>query len=111
MNTFSIFKLQVANCVSCGIGLIKPDVVFFGENVYPNRRDLANNLIASSDLLLCLGSSLQVYSAYRIVQLAKEHSIPIICVNIGKTRADEYFLTRINAKASETLMAIDKTLS
>jgi len=75
-------------CERCG-GLIKPDVVFFGENVPRDRNAHACESLANADALLVAGSSLMVYSGFRFVRLAHEAGLPIAIVNRGRTRGDD----------------------
>lgn len=79
---------QVPECLACG-GIIKPDVVFFGENVPTTRVQHCFELLENSGLLLCIGTSLMVYSGYRFCQAAAQQCKPIAIVNQGKTRADD----------------------
>ena len=72
----------------CG-GQLKPDVVFFGENVPVDRYRQAREALARADALLVAGSSLMVYSGFRFVQLAHEAGLPIAIVNRGRTRGDD----------------------
>jgi NAD-dependent SIR2 family protein deacetylase len=74
-------------CGRCG-GLLKPDVVFFGENVPAARVDDARAALSDADALLVAGSSLMVYSGFRFVQLAHDLGLPIAIVNRGRTRGD-----------------------
>ena len=76
------------HCERCG-GLLKPDVVFFGENVPVVRYAQACEALANADALLVAGSSLMVYSGFRFVRLAHEAALPIAIVNRGRTRADD----------------------
>jgi NAD-dependent SIR2 family protein deacetylase len=75
-------------CDRCG-GLLKPDVVFFGENVPGGRVADAREALARADAVLVAGSSLMVYSGFRFVQSAHDIGLPIAIVNRGRTRADE----------------------
>jgi NAD-dependent SIR2 family protein deacetylase len=75
-------------CPRCG-GLLKPDVVFFGENVPPARVEAAREALASADGLLVAGSSLMVYSGFRFARLACDTGVSIAIVNRGRTRADD----------------------
>jgi NAD-dependent SIR2 family protein deacetylase len=72
----------------CG-GLLKPDVVFFGENVPVTRVAEAREALACADALLVAGSSLMVYSGFRFVRAAYEAGLPIAIVNRGRTRSDD----------------------
>jgi NAD-dependent SIR2 family protein deacetylase len=75
-------------CARCG-GLLKPDVVFFGENVPVERYETAKHALADADALLVAGSSLMVYSGFRFVRQAHDAGLPIAIVNRGRTRGDD----------------------
>jgi NAD-dependent SIR2 family protein deacetylase len=77
----------VPPCRHCG-GLLKPDVVFFGENVPRERVDAATRHLAQADAMLIVGSSLMVYSGFRFVQAAARAGKSIAAVNLGRTRGD-----------------------
>jgi NAD-dependent SIR2 family protein deacetylase len=81
-------NLQVPGCNACG-GVLKPDVVFFGESVPPLRVQQCRAALARSDALLVVGSSLMVFSGFRFVREAMQQGIPVAAINRGKTRADE----------------------
>jgi NAD-dependent SIR2 family protein deacetylase len=74
-------------CRRCG-GVLKPDVVFFGENVPRDRVDAACRHLDEADAMLIVGSSLMVYSGFRFVQRAASLGKPVAAVNLGRTRAD-----------------------
>ncbi|MGH8891017.1 MAG: NAD-dependent protein deacetylase [Acidothermaceae bacterium] len=78
---------QIADCGHCG-GMLKPDVVFFGENVPRPTVDRCFELLDASQMLLVLGSSLTVMSGYRFVRHAARQGIPVAIVNQGATRGD-----------------------
>src|SRR5262245_36380723 len=78
---------NVPGCRECG-GVLKPDVVFFGENVPKARVEEAFAAVEEADALLVVGSSLMVYSGYRFVRAARERGRPVAVVNLGRTRAD-----------------------
>ena len=82
---FSSFA--VPSCRRCG-GILKPDVVFFGENVPRDRVDAAKDHLMQADAMLIVGSSLMVYSGFRFVQWAVGAGKPAAAVNLGRTRAD-----------------------
>lgn len=84
----AIAAFKPPRCRGCG-GLLKPDVVFFGENVPRERYETAAGALAAADALLVAGSSLMVYSGFRFVRLAREAGLPIAIVNRGSTRADD----------------------
>lgn len=77
---------RVADCPSCG-GVLKPDIVYFGENVPAERVEAANALVDAADILLVVGSSLTVRSGYRFVRRAATTGTPVAVVNRGRTRA------------------------
>lgn len=80
-------QMQIPACDQCG-GVLKPDVVFFGDNVPRDRVDQGLAALQRADALLVVGSSLQVFSGYRFCRRAAEANIPIAIVNAGVTRAD-----------------------
>jgi NAD-dependent SIR2 family protein deacetylase len=82
---FSTFV--VPSCERCG-GVLKPDVVFFGENVPRDRVDMAFRHLDEADAMLIVGSSLMVYSGFRFVERAAGLGKPVAAVNLGRTRAD-----------------------
>jgi NAD-dependent SIR2 family protein deacetylase len=75
------------SCRRCG-GVLKPDVVFFGETVPRDRVEAATRHLDQADAMLIVGSSLMVYSGYRFAQMAAGAGKPIAAVNLGRTRAD-----------------------
>ena len=75
------------SCRRCG-GVLKPDVVFFGENVPRDRVDTAFRHLIEADAVLVVGSSLMVYSGFRFVERAVSLGKPVAAVNLGRTRAD-----------------------
>jgi NAD-dependent SIR2 family protein deacetylase len=79
----------VVDCIGCG-GVLKPDVVYFGESVPPNRVSRSFELVARARTLLVLGSSLTVMSGRRFVLRAAKEGIRIAIVNQGPTRGDPY---------------------
>jgi NAD-dependent SIR2 family protein deacetylase len=92
----------VAACEACG-GALKPDVVFFGENVPPPRVDRCRCLVEAAEALVVLGSSLHVFSGRRFVKRAHERGIPIVIVNRGETRGDPWASLKIDGGCAETL--------
>jgi len=92
-------------CDSCN-GVLKPDIIFFGDNVPRDRMEHVRECISSSDGLLILGSSLSVFSGYRIVLQAVEENKNICIVNIGPTRADHLVKLKISAKCGDILPKI-----
>ncbi len=95
-------SFRLVDCTSCG-GLLKPDVVFFGENVPPGRVAACYELVETSSLLLVLGSSLTVAYGFRFVRRAASREIPVVIVNEGPTRGDPYARTKIEAPLGRLL--------
>ena len=94
------------HCLLCG-GLLKPDVVFFGENVPRVRVDAAQAALTASDAMLVIGSSLMVYSGFRFARLAAEAGLPLAILNHGTTRADPLATLKIDADIAGTLAGLD----
>ena len=104
-----IERFRVVDC-ACG-GPLKPDVVFFGENVPADRVQRAMTLVERASSLLVIGSSLAVYSGLRFVRAAVRLGIPTAIVSLGETRGDDSASVRIDAGASATLTALSERLS
>lgn len=97
-----VARFAVVDCAGCG-GVLKPDVVFFGESV---RRGIVEHCFALVDgarSLLVLGSSLTVFSGLRFVRRAAANGIPIAIVNDGPTRGDPFATVRVNARLADVL--------
>jgi len=101
-----VSQFKVPNCPKCGAGILKPNVVFFGDNVPTDRVAAVRREVGRSDAMLVVGSSLFVFSGYRFVTQAKELGIPIAVINIGKTRADKIVDLKLEAKAGDVLPRI-----
>lgn len=97
---FSSF--DVPACPACG-GILKPDVVFFGENVPRSRVDAAITSLNASDAMLVVGSSLMVFSGYRFAAAAARDGKPIAAVNMGRTRADPLLALKIEQSCAQAL--------
>ena len=102
-------EFRVPDCEGCG-GVIKPDVVFFGENVPAERVDDAWRLFAEGDVLLVVGSSLTVYSGRRFIYRAQQQGVPIAIVNIGPTRADEMAAVKVEGPLGAVLPRLAEAL-
>ena len=89
-------------CLGCG-GVLKPDVVFFGESVPRERVASAYTLLAEADVLLVVGSSLAVYSGFRFVHQAARDGKPVAIVNLGDTRGDALAEVRMEGQLGEVL--------
>jgi len=99
----------VVDCLACG-GLLKPDVVFFGENVPKPRVEECFALVSSASALVVLGSSLTVMSGLRYVRHASSLGIPVLIVNQGTTRGDDLATARLDAPLGGTLTALVREL-
>jgi NAD-dependent SIR2 family protein deacetylase len=100
MRDFSDFR--VPSCAACG-GILKPDVVFFGESVPADRVATAMARLAHCDAVLVVGSSLMVYSGYRFVHAAARVGKPIAAINLGRTRADALLTLKVTQSCSAAL--------
>jgi NAD-dependent SIR2 family protein deacetylase len=100
----------VVDCLSCG-GVLKPDVVFFGENVPRARVDACFSLVSASSALVVLGSSLTVMSGFRYVRHAAALGIPVLIVNQGATRGDALAAATLDAPLGGTLTELVRELS
>lgn len=95
-------KFQTPLCPKCS-GPLKPDIVFFGDNVPKERVEQVRNEVSRSDAVFILGSSLTVYSSYRIVLQAKEENKQVAILNIGPTRADNMADLKISTKCGDII--------
>jgi NAD-dependent SIR2 family protein deacetylase len=101
-----IAAFRPVGCVRCGGGMLKPDVVFFGETVPPDRVRDCFDLVERARLLLVLGSSLTVMSGRRFVLRAAKSGIPTVILNQGETRGDAYAAIKIDAALGRVLPAL-----
>ncbi|HLS92796.1 MAG TPA: Sir2 family NAD-dependent protein deacetylase [Microbacterium sp.] len=95
----------VPDCPVCG-GVLRPDVVFFGEFIPPERFHEAEEILRAGDALLVTGSSLVVNSGIRLVERARRRRIPVVIVNRGATKADARATVKIDGGTSEVLTRI-----
>lgn len=93
---------RVPQCPDCG-GVLKPDVVFFGEAVPKERVARGYALLAAADGLLVVGSSLMVYSGYRFCRAACASDTPVAVINLGRTRADDLATLKVEADCATAL--------
>lgn len=100
-------QFQVPSCDSCG-GILKTDVVFFGDTVPRDRVDACRQLIRDSKALLVIGSSLMVYSGYRFARQCAENNQAIALLGLGKNRADDIASLKIEADIPSTLKILAK---
>ena len=95
-------RFVVPACPQCG-GVVKPDVVFFGESIPAERGARAREALAQADAVLVVGSSLMVHSGYRYVRAAAEAGLPIAALNLGRTRADALLGLKVARPCAEAL--------
>lgn len=97
------------SCPNCG-GLLKPKVVFFGENMPSSVKHQSLDKIDDATSVLVVGSSLQVLSALRLITRAKERNLTIGILNLGPTRGDEFSQVRVDANCTNVLSALVKEM-
>ena len=102
MSQETVENFIIPPCPDCG-GNLKPRIVFFGDNVPMTRIQQIVRMGIESDGLLVLGSSLTVFSGYRIVLQTKEIGLPVAIVNIGETRGDPKADLKISAKCGDII--------
>jgi NAD-dependent SIR2 family protein deacetylase len=97
-------------CQSCGTGVLKPDVVFFGENVPRARVEECYRLVDDADAVLVLGSSLTVMSGLRFVRHAAKTGKAVLIVNRGETRGDSCATVRVDLPLGRALTELTARL-
>lgn len=103
-------SFQVPPCKQCE-GILKPDVVYFGDNVPRDRVEQAQQVIAESQGLLVIGSSLMVFSGFRFARQVHQAELELVLLNLGKTRADDLASLRLQTPIIDTLDAVNQQLS
>jgi NAD-dependent SIR2 family protein deacetylase len=98
-------RFRVPECAACG-GILKPAVVFFGESIPAATRSAAAGVFARADAVLVVGSSLMVYSGYALVRDAALRGVPVACIGLGRTRADDLLSLRVAADCAGALGAL-----
>ncbi|HLI58195.1 MAG TPA: NAD-dependent protein deacetylase [Solirubrobacteraceae bacterium] len=98
-----VARFRLVGCECCGSDLLKPDVVFFGENVPHPRVERCYALVTAAACLLVLGSSLTVMSGLRFVQRARRDGIPVVIITRGVTRGDPLADLKLDASLGPTL--------
>jgi NAD-dependent SIR2 family protein deacetylase len=102
-------RFEIPSCQHCE-GVVKPNVVFFGENVRSEIVNKAWSLLRSSEALLVIGSSLTVYSGFRFVRRAEEWGLPVAILNFGETRGDSHAQHLWQGNVSQALPALVEAL-
>ena len=103
-------SFRYLDCPRCG-GMLKPDIVYFGENVPKGVVAQACSLVEEAEALLVAGSSLTVFSGYRFVRHAASLGIPVAIVNRGRTRGDDLATVKVDGGCSELLTLLADELS
>ncbi len=103
-------QITPPSCRRCHEGMLKPHVVFFGENVPVPRVARAFALLDEAEALLVAGSSLAVYSGLRFVRRAHEQGIPIAIVTLGETRGDALATLKLEARLGEAMTRLAERL-
>lgn len=101
----SVEGFVIPPCTVCG-GMLKPDVVYFGEFVPPGRFKLSESLVHASDALLVAGTSLMVNSGIRVIERARRRDMPLVIVNHEPTRADRWADSVISGGTTAVLSAL-----
>lgn len=100
---------HIPACRRCG-GILKPDVVFFGESVPRADVNEAMQALKQAGGMLTVGSSLMVFSGYRFCRAAREWDIPCAALNLGRTRADDDLVLKVESDCGETLSTLVRAL-
>jgi NAD-dependent SIR2 family protein deacetylase len=101
---------RIVDCPACG-GMLKPDIVYFGESVSKDVVGHAYSVVDAAHALLVAGSSLTVFSGLRFVRHAAARGIPIAIINRGPTRGDALATVKVDAGCSELLALLADELS
>jgi NAD-dependent SIR2 family protein deacetylase len=105
-----VADFRLVDCIGCSSSLLKPDVVFFGENVPRTRVERCYRLLDEASALLVLGSSLTVMSGFRFVRYAAKAGTPVLIVNQGETRGDPYAAVRVDLPLGAALTDLTNRL-
>ena len=109
LEAVAVARFRPPSCPACG-GVLKPDVVFFGESVPKPRVAEAQRLVAAADVLVVAGSSLAVYSGYRFVRQAEKEGTPVAIVTLGETRGHRHAAVALDAPLGTALPALATAL-
>ncbi|GGK39275.1 NAD-dependent protein deacetylase, SIR2 family [Pseudomonas koreensis] len=104
-------RFQTPQCPYCAGERMKPDVVFFGENVAPPTAARAMAAAENAEGLLVVGSSLMAYSAFRLCRVIADRGKPLMAINLGKTRADDLLDLKIEASCEQLLPLLAQHLT
>jgi len=106
-------SFTVPPCAACGEGALMPDLVFFGGSLDVGVKDAATRLVyEEADAVLVAGSSVEVYSAFRLVRAAAQRGLPVGIVNIGPTRADDLdgISFKVEGRCGDVLSAVARAM-
>ena len=106
---FDFASMVIPQCAECG-GVLKPNVVFFGENVPRERVERSLQSLQRAHALLVIGSSLQVFSGFRFVRSAVELGKPVASINLGQTRADDLLQLQVRKPCGPVLTGLVRAL-
>lgn len=106
----AVASFVTVGCLRCGSDELKPDVVYFGENVPRERVDRAYAMVDAAEGLLVLGSSLSVMSGYRFARHVHRRGGPVAVVTRGWHRAEREVTLGVDAMVDSTLAAVAETL-
>lgn len=110
LESLDFADFDVPACPHCG-GLLKPDVVFFGESVPRERVATVRDALAQADAVLVAGSSLMVYSGYRFVEEAVAAGKPVAALNRGRTRADPVLALKVEHEVGMALEGLAREVT
>jgi NAD-dependent SIR2 family protein deacetylase len=103
-------RFVTPDCTVCG-GVLKPDIVFFGEFIPVEKFSEATALVKRADAVIVAGSSLVVNSGIRLIEQARRRKIPLVVINRGVTKGDNQAAVKIDAGTSETLLSLQERLA
>ena len=110
LDSTELDAFEVPACTRCG-GMLKPCVVFFGDNVPRERVDATMGALSEADAMLVVGSSLMTYSGYRFCEHAHRIGRPIAAINLGRTRADHLFSFKVEQACAKALVDLVQMLN
>ena len=110
LELFDFSSIVIPRCKECD-GVLKPNVVFFGENVPRQRVEFSLQALQRTDALLVIGSSLQVFSGFRFVRNAVQAGKSVAAINLGQTRAEDLFLFQVREHCGPILTELARTLT
>ena len=101
----AVRSFKTPHCDSCG-GVLKPNVVFFGDSVPKRRVEEITERLEESDACMVVGSTLETFSSFRHVRHCNEVGKPVLILNIGPTRADSLANVKIVGRCGEAFQAL-----